>query len=169
MPYAAVSAIALGLLAAAGVAKTLDPVPTGGALRAAHLPSDPQLVRLLGALEVAASIAGLLLGGPWVIPAAVLYFGFFAFTWMAVRRVIPVQSCGCFGREDTPPSWFHIGFNLVALAALVMLAVTDGSPIPWDASIVETSVYLGYAALGTFLSYLLLTRLPQTLAVSFPR
>lgn len=169
MLFAAVSAVALGLLGAAGVAKTIDPVPTAGALHAAHLPSDPWLVRLLGVVEVMAAIVALLLGGRWVFVAALLYAGFVGFTWMAVSRVIPVQSCGCFGRADTPPSWFHVGFNIVALVTLVIVAVTNGSPIPWDASILETSVYLGYAALGTFLSYLLLTRLPQTLDVAATR
>lgn len=169
MLLAAVSAIALGLLVAAGGAKTLDPVPTAGALRAAHLPSHPGLVRLLGVVEIAAALVGLLLGGVWVIVSAILYVGFVGFTWMAVGRVIPVQSCGCFGREDTPPSWFHVGFNLVALVALVIVAITDGSPVTWDARVIETSVYLGYVALGTFLSYLLLTRLPQTLDAATSR
>ena len=127
------------------------------------------MVRLLGAVEVAASILGLLLGGPWVIAAAVLYLGFLVFSWLALRNVVPVQSCGCFGQEDTPPSWFHVVFNLIALIALVVVGVTNGSPIPWNAPLVETSVYLGFAAVGTFLSYLLLTRLPQTLTVSMSR
>jgi hypothetical protein len=104
-----------------------------------------------------------------VSPAAVLYLGFLVFTWLALRNVLPVQSCGCFGREDTPPSWFHVTFNLIALIALVIVGATNESPIPWDAPVLETSVYLGYAALGAFLSYLLLTRLPQTLTVSTSR
>ncbi|MET0567005.1 MAG: MauE/DoxX family redox-associated membrane protein [Acidimicrobiia bacterium] len=166
MLVAAVSAIALGLLGAAGIAKTVDPGPTGGALRASHLPSNPSVVRSLGTVELAASVMGLLLGGPWVIAATVLYIGFLVFSWLALRNIVPVQSCGCFGRDDTPPSWFHVVFNVTALIALVVVGVTDGSPIPWDAPTVETSVYLGYAALGTFLAYLLLTRLPQTLIAS---
>jgi hypothetical protein len=166
MLVAAVSAIALGLLGVAGIAKTVDPGPTGGALRASHLPSNASAVRSLGAVEVAASIVGLLFGGPWVMAAAVLYIGFLVFSWLALRNIVPVQSCGCFGQADTPPSWFHVVFNVTALIGLVVVGVTDGSPIPWAASSLETSVYLGYAALGTFLSYLLLTRLPQTLIAS---
>ena len=166
MLFAAVSAIALGLLGAAGIAKVVDPAPQRSA---SHLPSNASVVRLLGAVEVAASILGLLLGGPWVIAAAVLYLGFLVFSWLALRNVVPVQSCGCFGQEDTPPSWFHVVFNLIALIALVVVGVTNGSPIPWNAPLVETSVYLGFAAVRTFLSYLLLTRLPQTLTVSMSR
>jgi hypothetical protein len=169
MLVAAVAAIALGLLAAAGVAKTADPIPTSAALRASHLPASPWLVRFLGVVEVAAAVGGLAFGGLWVVAAAMLYLGFLLFTTLAVRNVVPVQSCGCFGREDTPPSWFHVAFNLIALFGLVGVMATNGSPIPWDVPLMETLVYLGFAALGTFLSYLLLTRLPQTLAVSHPR
>ncbi len=166
---AAVSAIALGLLGAAGVAKTIDPVPTGGALRAARLPSQPWSVRLLGGTEVAASIVGLAFGGPWVSGAALLYLGFLTFTWLALRNVVPGQSCGCFGREDTPPSWIHVGYNLAGLIALVSVVVGDGSPIPWDAPMVEAALYLAYAAVGSFVSYLLLARLPNNLAATTPR
>jgi hypothetical protein len=169
MLVAAVAAIALGLLAAAGVAKTADPTPTGGALRASHLPANPWLVRFLGVVEAAAAVVGLAFGGPWVLAAAMLYLGFLVFTALAVRNVVPVQSCGCFGREDTPPSWFHVAFNLIALFGLVGVISTNGSPVPWDAPIIQILVYLGYTALGTFLSFLLLTRLPQTLAVSVSR
>jgi hypothetical protein len=169
MLFAAVAAIALGLLGAAGVAKTVDPEPTAGALRASGLPSRPWMVRVLGAMEIAAASFGLAFGGPWVAAAAVLYLGFAIFTMLAVRNVVPVQSCGCFGREDTPPSWFHVAFNLVALLGLIGVLATNGSPIPPDVPLIETLVYLGFAALGTFLSYLLLTRLPQTLAVSVSR
>jgi hypothetical protein len=166
MLFAAVAAIALGLLGAAGVAKTVDPEPTAGAMRASRLPSKTWVVRLLGVVETAAAVLGLAVGGLWVIPAALLYLGFLVFTWLAVRNVVPVQSCGCFGREDTPPSWFHVGFNLVALLGLLGVVATDGSPVAWDAPVIQILVYLGFAALGTFLSYLLLTRLPQTLALS---
>lgn len=169
MLFAAVAAIALGLLVAAGVAKTVDPEPTSGALRASHLPSNTWMVRLLGFVEIAAAVVGLAFGGLWVMAAAVLYLGFLVFTWLAVRNVVPVQSCGCFGREDTPPSWFHIVFNLLALIGLVGVAATNGSPVPGDVPLIQTLVYLGLAGLGTFLSYLLLTRLPQTLAVPAPR
>lgn len=169
MLVAAVAAIALGLLGAAGVAKTVDPEPTSGALRASHLPSEQWVVRSLGAVEIATAFLGLAFGGLWVMAAAVLYLGFLLFTWLAVRNVVPVQSCGCFGREDTPPSWFHVAFNLIALIGLVGVAASNGSPIPWDVPLIQTMVYLAYAALGTYLSYLLLTRLPQSLAVSVSR
>ena len=85
MVAAAVAAIALGLLGLAGMAKIADPVPTVGALRGARLPSSKFVVRILGSVEVAVSLAGLVMGGPWVTGGAVLYAGFAAFTWLALR------------------------------------------------------------------------------------
>lgn len=164
MVAAAVAAIALGLLGLAGMAKMADPAPTGGALRAARLPSTNPVVRLLGLFEITASILGFILGGPWVTGAVALYAGFTAFTWLALRSRLPVQSCGCFGREDTPPSWFHFGFNVVSLIALGAVAITGAAVIPTGDSIPTLIAYFAFAVVGVYLSYLLLSRLPQTMA-----
>jgi len=163
---AAVAAIALGLLGLAGMAKMADSVPTVGALRAARLPSSKSVVRILGLIEVAGSVVGLILGGPWVLGGVVLYAGFAAFTWLALRADLPIQSCGCFGREDTPPSWFHFGFNVASLIALVVVAITGTAVIPIDDSVSTPIAYLVFAAIGVYLAYLLLSRLPQTMALT---
>lgn len=166
MVAAAVAAIALGLLGLAGMAKIADPTPTSGALRAARIPSTNVVVRILGLFEIAASTVGLIFGGPWVTGAVALYAGFTAFTWLAVRARMPIQSCGCFGREDTPPSWFHFGFNLVSLIALGVVAITGTTVVPTGDSIPTLIGYLVFASIGVYLSYLLLTRLPQTMALA---
>ena len=163
---AAVAAIALGLLGLAGMAKMADPVPTVGALRAARLPSSKPLVRVLGLVEVVVSLVGLILGGPWATGGMVLYAGFVAFTWLALRADQPIQSCGCFGREDTPPSWFHFGFNVASLIALGVVSITGTAVIPTGESIPALTIYLVFVAIGVYLSYLLLSRLPQTMALT---
>ncbi|MGZ4794988.1 MAG: hypothetical protein ACXV8T_03765, partial [Acidimicrobiia bacterium] len=56
--------IATVLLAAAGVAKCVDPRQTVGALRAMHLPAPPIVVRLGGALEAVLAVAAALTGAP---------------------------------------------------------------------------------------------------------
>ena len=114
MVASAFSTIALLLLAASGVSKAIDPDPTRGALQAAGLPSSAPVARLLGIFEVLAAAAALTMGGWWVAPAALLYLGFTGFTLAAVRHQIPVQSCGCFGREDTPPAVVHVVYNAIA-------------------------------------------------------
>ena len=145
------------------MAKVVDPAPTDGALRAAGLPSSSLLIRLLGTAEIGFALAGILFGGLAVLGAAVLYAGFTGFTLAAVRGRIPLQSCGCFGKEDTPPSWLHVGFNTIAAISLVWVAMNDLSPIPSGLPITETVIYTLYAAVGVYASLIMLTRLPLAL------
>jgi uncharacterized membrane protein YphA (DoxX/SURF4 family) len=163
---AAFSTIALALLAASGVSKVIDPDPTRGAMTAAGLPSSLLLSRLLGVLEVVAAVAALTLGGWWAAPSALLYLGFTWFTWAAVRRQIPVQSCGCFGREDTPPTWIHVAYNSVATVALALVVVTGDATVPWSGPLGELALFLGFGLVGGYLSYLLLAQLPRTLRLA---
>lgn len=164
----AVSTIVLALLGASGVAKLFDPDPTAGAMRAAHLPAGRSIVRLLALLEIASALAGLAFGGYWVSGALVLYLGFTLFTAAAVRGRIPVQSCGCFGREDTPPSVAHVLYNALAVVALAVVLVTDQGTVPWAGPLGEVVLYLGFGLIGGFLSYLLLSELPRTLSSAGP-
>lgn len=161
---AALSTISLGLLAASGVAKLVDPHPTAGALEAARLPSHVLIVIGLAVAELAAAITGLTAGGLWLLPAAILYLGFTLFTAWALRARVPLQSCGCFGKEDTPPTAIHLAFNLVATAALAAGALADASPLPWDSGAVEIALVVVFGVVGTYLSYLILAVLPNTLA-----
>lgn len=164
----AVAAISLGLLAASGVAKFIDPEPTTGAMRAARLPAANLVTYGLAVVEVIAGVGGLVIGGVTVALAAVLYGGFAVFTFAAVRNRIPIQSCGCFGREDTPPSYVHVAFNVVAAVALIVVATTAAAPIDWALSPVEIGLSLGFSATGVYAAYLLLARLPQVLELARP-
>lgn len=168
MVASAFSTIALVLLAASGVSKAFDPDPTRGAMNAAGLPSSMLLARLLGAFEVLAAASALAMGGWWTASAAVLYLGFTWFTLAAVRRQIPVQSCGCFGREDTPPSVIHVVYNAIAALALLVLVVTDAAAVPWSGPALTLVIFLGFGLIGGFLSYLLLAQLPRTLDLASP-
>src|SRR5690606_6627158 len=107
-----VAAVVL-LLLLAGVQKLIDPSPTAGALRSAGFPSHRNLVRLLAAVEVIVGGSFFVAGGPWpVLGAAVLYLGFAGFVALALTRNLPVSSCGCLGKVDTPPSVVHVAVNL---------------------------------------------------------
>lgn len=161
----AVASIALGLIGTAGVAKLIDPDPTSGALAAARLPSGRLLARAIGLLEIAAAITGLALGGGAVVVAAVLYAGFALFTLSGVLEQRPIQSCGCFGRDDTPPSWIHVGYNVIAAISLAWIAVAGMPAIPWDSAGAKPFLYIAFAAVGTYASYLVLSVMPRTLAV----
>lgn len=159
----AVAAITLLLLGASGVAKLVDPDPTVGALRAAGLPSSRLVSRSLGVAEFAAAVLGLSAAAIALIPASVLYAGFTIFTLAAIRGQIPVQSCGCFGRDDTPPSWIHVVYNAAATISLVWVAIQGTTPIPWNATVAEILLFAVFVVLGAYASYLMLARLPQAL------
>lgn len=157
----AVAAIALGLLAVSGIAKLVDPTPTTGAMRSAKLPSSDSVTYALGGLEVLVAVTALAFGGAFAWGGAVLYGAFAVFTLAALRGQIPLQSCGCFGREDTPPTVLHVGFNMTAALALGTLPLLGLNPIPGELGILELSLYAGFAVTGVFASYLILSSLPQ--------
>lgn len=162
----AVSTLSLVLLAASGVSKVLDPDPTRGALAAARLPSSRFLARGLGLFEGIAAVVGLAVGGRWMVFAALLYLGFSVFTLVAVSRRLPIQSCGCFGRDDTPPTVLHVIFNGFAATALWYLVAVDGLSAPWSGSNTELVLFFVFALVGAYLAYLLLSQLPRTLQMS---
>ena len=168
MVFSAAAAIALLLLGASGVGKLVDWKPTSGALKSANLPSSRRWVWLLGSLEIGAAAIGLLIGGVWMAPALLLYAGFTGFTVWALRRDVPLQSCGCFGKDDTPPTAIHVVYNAVATAALGVAAVTQAAPIDWTNRLSETLLFFAFAVIGSYLSYLLLAELPKTLTQARP-
>ena len=153
--------IAAALLVISGGSKLIDPAPTRGALAAANLPNGPWTAPLVGLIEIAAGIAGTVFGGPASMAVGIVYLGFAGFVALALVRHLPVQSCGCFGRPDTPPTWGHLGFNLISAAAAAGLAVTGRIPLDTLADQPLAAVpYLGFVALGVWVVYLLLAELP---------
>jgi len=149
------------LLALSGGAKIRDPGSTRGALAAARLPARSWVVYGLALAEIvaaAAALAGTRLG---TLALTLLYFGFSGFVGVALVRNLPVQSCGCFGKADTPPTALHLIVNLTAAFTALWVAARGG------ASIVDVLAgqpagglpYLFFLAVGTFLLSLTLTRL----------
>src|SRR5690606_27424654 len=110
-----------------GGSKFRDPEPTRGALRAARLPSSRGAVLALGGVELVVAATGLLWPSPWAAAAvAACYLAFAAFVGFALARRLPIQSCGCFGRSDTPPGPLHLGVNLTAATAATIVAARGG-------------------------------------------
>jgi hypothetical protein len=133
--------VVAALLALAGGLKVVRPAPTSGALRAMGLPSAPVLVRALGLGEILVAVgAGVTFARPLLTLLAAAYLAFAAFVMAALSAKTPLQSCGCFGQVDTPPSTVHVGLNLVAAGTAFAAALT-GTPAlgdtlaeqPWDA------------------------------------
>lgn len=173
MPALTVPALATAaLLALAGAQKLLDPTMTVGALRALRLPSSPALVRAGSAAELVLGVTALTIGG-WALwgLVALSYVAFAAFVTAALRAGTMIGSCGCFGREDTPPHRSHVALNLV-LAGLALATGVTASTSPIDALAdhpgdAVAAVVLALVLLG--LLWAAFVELPRTLAADRPR
>lgn len=154
------------LLAFAGAAKAIDPVMTVGALRALGLPSSRTWVRLGAAAELLVGLLAAAVGWAWVWwLVAASYLAFAAFVVAALRAGTMVGSCGCFGREDTPPHPIHVVVD-VALAATAAAAAVVGVGAPLDAiadAPGKGSVVAGLSVLSVFVLYVVLVDLPRAL------
>jgi hypothetical protein len=165
-------AVVAGLLIVSGYGKLSNPAPTAGALAAAGVGTEGRIVTYLGIAEIAAASAGLLVGnGIGAIPVAVAYAGFTGFVVLALVRRWPIQSCGCFARIDTPPSWIHVVFDAAAAAGAVWQAATRAP------STVETVAGMGWwgvlyvaaVVAGIALAYRLVFALPVRLGRRSPQ
>ena len=160
--------IAAALLALAGSLKAVSPGDTANALRGVGLPCARWMVRVGGGFEVVvgtyAIVAGDRVGGALV---AASYLAFAAFVAVALARGVPIATCGCFGKADTPPSLVHLAFDVGAAAAGIAIVVDP------TAALADTVAdqplagvpYLLLVVTGTYLSFLALTALPRTLAL----
>jgi hypothetical protein len=152
------------LLAFAGATKALDPAMTAGALRALGLPSSRILVRVGAAAELILGLLALAAGWAtvwWLVAAS--YLAFAAFVVAAMRAGTMVGSCGCFGREDTPPHPIHVVID-VALAATAAAAAVRGVGAPLDAiadAPGEGLVVAGLSVLAVVLLYGAMVDLPR--------
>lgn len=158
--------VVAALLVLAGAQKVADPTMTVGALRALRLPSSPVLVRAGSLFEVLLGGVAVFVGGAvsWAA-VALSYLAFAAFVRSAMRSGTPIGTCGCFGREETPPHWTHVALNVVLAAISVGVASTlDGAPVDELGTHPGASVVLvSISVLAVALLYLAFVELPRTL------
>jgi hypothetical protein len=160
------------LLALAGALKAYDPTTTTGALRRAGLTVPAIAVRIGGAIEVAVGAAAIVTGG--TVAAALVglsYLLFTGFVLFALARHIPIGSCGCFGKVDTPPSLIHVALNIGAIVTATAVALGSGGGI---GDVLADQELLGLpflllVATATYLAFLSLTALPQLRSLEGPR
>lgn len=161
-------AIAVVLLTLGGVLKAVRPHDTAVALRVAGVRAGDHAVRLVAAAEAALGVTALVAFG--AVPAALVatsYLVFLAFVMLALARRLPIASCGCFGKADTPPSLVHAGVNGMAAAAALAMAL-DPSTAPLDA-LTEGLASVAFGLLvvvGVFAAFVALTLLPRTMAAA---
>ena len=168
-PLAGLSYAAAALLFAAGAAKAVTPASTRIALRSAGFPSSALAARGLGVAEVAIAIAAICVGN--AITVAVLALGYLGFAGFA--RLLQVKTrgaapCGCFGASSAPVGTLHVVINVLVAIGVAIAALDASGPI-WSAAAATPWAgvpFVGLALLLTWLLYLSLTVLPETLAAA---
>jgi len=155
--------VAAAVLSLGGLAKAVRPVPTAGALRALRLPGPLLGVRALGLGELIVGVMAILTGAsPLLGVVGLMYLGFAVFVVAAKRAGTDIQSCGCFGTIDTPPSIVHVAVNLVFAAVTLTAAVVGVPPL---ATVLGDQPaaglpFLGLGAVTVYLVYLAIAVLP---------
>lgn len=160
--------VAVALLGAGGALKVVRPDFTARAMREMGLPVSPAAVRT-GALVELAIAAGALVGGgrPLAALVAVSYAAFAAFVLAALRRGVPLSSCGCFGADDTPPTGIHLALNLAAFAVAGAVALTGSGAgglteiTTMEGSLLLRVAFLASTAASVWLAYVALAVLPK--------
>jgi hypothetical protein len=155
------------LLVFAGAAKAVDPAMTAGALRQLRLPSASGLVRAGAGAEMVLGLLAATVGWAalwWLVAAS--YLAFAGFVVAALRAGTMVGSCGCFGREDTPPHVVHVVVDLALAAVAGAAAVTAvGAPLEAIADTPGTgAIVLAFSLLAAFLVRAAFVELPRALA-----
>jgi hypothetical protein len=83
-----------------------------------------------------------------------MYAGFAGWIHLALRRDVPLASCGCLGKDDTPPTWAHLVMNLIA-SGVSVAAATEGPLMILDG--IGAVAQVAVIAVGVFLAYIVLT------------
>jgi hypothetical protein len=163
-PLAAMAA----LLAVGGAMKVRQPANTVKALKAAGLPASEAAVRLGAAAELVIGVGTLVIEGP-VFPAllALSYAAFTGFVAYALSKHTPLDTCGCFGTPDTPPTGLHLLITASAAGVGAAAAVTDTSV----ADVIADQPWAGIpfavvSLLIAYLAYLVIAVLPRTKAAT---
>lgn len=124
IPLAGPFLAACALLVVAGVGKAVYPAPLVRALRSVGLRVPAPAVRLVATGEAALGAVAALTGSrPAAALVAASYLAFTGFVLVALRRGGVLASCGCFGRQDTPPTRTHAALTGVLALAAASVAV----------------------------------------------
>jgi hypothetical protein len=118
------------LLVVGGLLKVRDPHDTVRALRGAGIPMGRASVRAVGLFEAVVATGAALTGNRFAVGVVGLsYLTFAAFVTIALVRHLPIASCGCLGRADTPPSVAHIAVDIAAFSTAAALAISPAGSL----------------------------------------
>lgn len=150
-PTAAVFSL---LLVITGIAKVNRPRDVEKALASLRLPRVRGAGLIIGVAEIVVGLTALFLP-IMLMTQGLLYAGFAIWVFAALRSGAPLTSCGCLGRDDTPPTVAHITLNVIGALVSSFAAVAGQS--------LELTIgFGGVASVGAilvavFLSYVVLT------------
>lgn len=157
-PYLASAA----LLVVAGAPKVLDPLPLVRAIGSVGLPFGVGIVRAFAGAETLLGVVALVWPTRWSAAlVALAYLGFTAFVVLALRRGGVLESCGCFGTPDTPPTWAHAVVTCGAAVACAVVAVGAPAQPYAGASLFEIAPAVGGGGLVAFLAWQVMAVLPS--------
>lgn len=168
--------VAAALLAAGGASKIVRPDNTARALGEMGLAKSPTLVRAGAGVELAIAAAALVgAGRPAAALVAFSYVAFATFVAVALRRGLPLSTCGCFGVTDTPPTAVHLGLNVAAaaVAGAVALGAAGAGGLAEitavEGSLLVKATFVVLVATSAWLAYVALTALPRLQAKAVTR
>lgn len=120
--------VAVLLLGLGGALEVRRPAATVGAMRAMRLPTSGLAVRFGGATATTISVVAVVWPTRIVaLAVAAVYLMLSGFVAAALLRDVPLGSCGCFGRSDTPATAGHLVIDLAAAAVAGAVALGPGS------------------------------------------
>ena len=158
---ATAAAIFSVLLIVTGAAKIARPHDVTKALVDLGLPRVPAAGLVIGLVEVAVGV-GALMSDEALLAQGILYAAFAVWVSVALRAKVPIASCGCLGRDDTPPTAAHIVLNVLAAALSFGAVSADG--LQFD-SFLQGIAQLVVVGVGAFLSYIVLNQAAQLVGV----
>jgi len=130
------------------------------------LPASAAGVRLSGAAAVILSLGAVVrLDRPLALAVSASYLALSAFVAAALTRNVPLQSCGCFGRQDTPPTVGHLALNVAAAVVAGVVALAPGRrgwpSVHLRAEPVVVTLFVILTASVLAFAYLALTAVPR--------
>jgi uncharacterized membrane protein YphA (DoxX/SURF4 family) len=153
MPPPAAAIFSL-LLILTGIAKLRRPSDTARALRSMNIPVPRLTTTLVASVEVSVGTGALVLGSSLFLGMqGGLYAVFLAWVAAALVKGVPIASCGCLGREDTPPYWGHLILNGIGVAASAAAAISGQLSVT---GLAETAALVLIVGVGTALGWTIL-------------
>ena len=159
--FTVAAAVFSTLLIVTGIAKVLRPDDVARALSEFGLPQIRWIGRSVGLIEVVVGMAALTTRSALAAQAA-MYAVFLIWVVAALMRDVPLASCGCLGRPDTPPTTAHALLNGIAVATSLGAFWGD---YQFGGELLAVVAQLGVTAVGTWLCYLVLTEAAYVVGV----